>query len=272
MAVAYRNPISTLAKGSSSVNFPSRYFWVTVTRCDRFTLPDSRNQSDYIFPIWHWVVLNSCRSLQGLLARILIGARYYTRLVCHSICTSTQCVIVSVSLSSKYISHTMLHDLDSVHRAPLYILRVGLAWPSAELATYITLGHEIGSRALPKGMALPSLCRQAHWCMNFVSYLRVSYTGIMIFLSGSMFLFTLHRYLVSETLRNGYVHIQLRHDHQSIICLYVHTLSHDLRAQPCSEGPHPSIVETRGQTLSWAIVTNWTRISILGQMEPITGR
>ena len=155
---------------------------------------------------------------------------------------------------------------------PCISLRVGLAWPSEGLATYITLGHEIGSRALPKGMALPSLCRQAHWCMNFVSYLRVSYTGIMIFLSGSMFLFTLHRYLVSETLRNGYVHIQLRHDHQSIICLYVHTLSHDLRAQPCSEGPHPSIVETRGQTLSWAIVTNWTRISILGQMEPITGR
>ena len=93
----------------------------TVTRCDRFTFPDYRNQSDYIFPFWHWVVSNSCRSLQGLLARILIGARYYTRLVCHSVCTSTQCVIVSVSLSSKYISHTMLHDLDSVHRPPLYM-------------------------------------------------------------------------------------------------------------------------------------------------------
>ena len=75
------------------------------------------------------------------------------------------------------------------------------------------------------------------------------------FLSGTMLVFTIHRYFVSETLRNGYIHIQLRRDHQSII------LSLSSHIVPWSSnltlvnGHRWSIAETRGQTLSSSIVT-----------------
>ena len=155
------------------------------------------------------MVSNSCRSLQSLPARILIGARYYTRLVCHCDCACTQCVIVSVTLR---LLHNLLTQcymiLTRFTSRPCLCLRIGLAWPSEGCDL-----HHPGTwhrLAMAFWRVWPFPHREAECIDSWTSWVTCvcDDTGIIVIAGFSSWL------------------IRLRY-----LCLYLHTLSQGLPLQ-----------------------------------------